>query len=110
MSRRPKPKTTWLDNVGDDQRDTAVQDLLQTARGASLILWSLCEKQNEDVAWSDIVSGLSSALKVAADYVDAVYFARPGEVADTLKPQILAALLKKELAKAESKLTAVERE
>jgi hypothetical protein len=95
----PKDTGTWLDNVCDDQRHTAVQNLLQTARGVSLILWSLVEKQNEALDWSDIAGGLSTALRVAADQVDAVYFARAGELAETLEPEILAALLKDKLAR-----------
>jgi hypothetical protein len=95
---------TWLDDVDDCQRNTAVQNLLQTARGSSLILWSLCEKESQDCDWSSIVSGLQAALKVAADDVDATYFASAGELADTLSPKILAALLKKKLKRVEAKM------
>ncbi len=100
---------TWLDNVDDSQRDTAVQNLLHAARGASLILWSLSDKERKDIDWGAITSGLYAALRVAADYVDANYFASAGELAETLEPEILAAVLRKKLKRVEAKM-AEERE
>ena len=93
----PQPET-WFDPdmIDTDIADDRVQRLLEAARGVSLILDSLSERDAiEDV--NNILIGLASALRLAAEECAVAYFRSAGDVARTLDPTVLTALLKKEI-------------
>jgi hypothetical protein len=89
----PTQKKTPLDQ---EQKD-CVQHLLDTAHGAALILGVLGENHNVGDFAPGIHTGLSYALRLAADEVDAYIFESPGDLAETLEHEVLIRLLKSEI-------------
>lgn len=93
---------TWLDDVDPRDQRWAVLNLLYASRGVSLILESLSDHGEQIEHIGILISGLASALQIAADNVDATYFQSAGQLATTLTPRTLSALLKIELGRAEA--------
>ncbi len=93
----------WVDFVDTEVQNACVQRLLECASGTCLILNSLSERGDTIKEGNIILSGLASALQLAADDVSNNYFRSPGALAHTLDPDTLAALLKRELKKLEAR-------
>ena len=88
---------TWFDpdTIDTDIATDRVQRLLEAAHGVCLILESLSDRDViEDV---NIFSGLASALRLAAEECAVAYFRSPGDVARTLDPKVITALLEREI-------------
>lgn len=90
----------WLDTVDEDEQDSAVQNLLHAAHGVCLVLNSLSDDPHTENL-EGILSGLASVLRCSADQVYLRYFRSAGDLAGTLDPRVLTALLKGELGKVE---------
>lgn len=89
--------------VTDAEKWKAVARLAGIARGSALILGNLWTELN-DARWQQIASGLSEALREYADEVDVLCFQSAGNVARNIHPDLLAAVLKQELAQVSKRM------
>jgi len=84
-----------MDTIDEEKATTAVQSLEEASRGVALVLESLSE---EDVLRDTyVLGGLARALKIAADAVSCEYFRCTGDLATTLDPEVLTALLQRHI-------------
>lgn len=80
-----------MDLIDEEVATTAIQRLCEASRGVALVLESLSE---EDVLRDVyVLGGLARALKIAVDSVSCEYFRSAGDLASTLDPELLTALL-----------------
>jgi len=103
-SRRPPKRDRLtpdqrLEQFADDNDLQVVNDLLSIARGAGMILDALHDTFSEKSDLAIITAGLSDALFHAADRADLEIYQSAGELVRTLKPEMKAALLRRELRK-----------
>ena len=94
----PSRTGTWLDEldmIDTDVADDRVQRLLEASHGVCLVLESLSER--DEIQDVNILVGLASALRLAAEECAAAYFRSAGDIARTLEPQVITALLEREI-------------
>lgn len=108
FSPEPRPKRTrrrrltereLLERIDDGTEKQSIRDLVRVGRGAAMILDSLWEgfKSAENDRIANIATGLAEALFIACDEADFNYFQSPGEIAKTLEPRKLQAVLNQEI-------------
>ena len=88
-----------LERMDGSNERMSVADLVRVARGAAMILDALWDKFERSEQVGNIASGLADALLLACDEADFSYFQSPGEIAHTLRPHLLKAVLAKEIRK-----------
>jgi hypothetical protein len=86
-----------LDRIDGHNKTEAVADLVRVARGTAMILDALWDKFERSKQVGNIASGLADALMIACDRADFNYFQSSGEIAHTLSPNELKAVLAKEI-------------
>jgi hypothetical protein len=84
-----------------------IEDLINVARGAALILSSMWEYM-EDGHEQAVISGLASALRNAVEPADAYFFESVGDLNKRLRPRHLVHLLEKQLEDARRDVAAEE--
>lgn len=87
-----------LATITEAEKWKAVEKLAGIARGSALILGNLWEDL-DDLRWQQVASGLSEVLREYADEVDVICFQSAGDLAHSVYPDLLAAVLKKEIVR-----------